>query len=96
MPTPFEALGLSDDATVTQVRAAWRLKVAVPGVHPDMGGNLTAFVALRDAYERALRIARDAPCGACNGSGKIGVGQGSFVKTLMRCPTCGGRGSRDI
>jgi len=92
--SPFSLLGLSDDATVTMVRAAWRLKVAA-GAHPDHGGSLERFTALSDAYHKALKIAENAPCPECRGEGKIGTGHTSFVKTLLRCTACGGSGKRD-
>jgi DnaJ-class molecular chaperone len=92
--SPFEILGLPDTASPTQVRAAYRLKVATPGVHPDLGGSSEAFEALRSAYQRALHIAENAPCPDCRGTGKVGTGESSFVKTLMRCMTCRGSGKR--
>lgn len=92
--SPFSALGLPDDATTTQVRAAYRLRVAEPGVHPDLGGSSEAFEALREAYQRALHLATNAPCPDCRGTGKVGTGETSFVKTLMRCMACKGSGKR--
>lgn len=92
--SPFLDLGLTDDVTPTQVRAAWRLQAATPGVHPDLGGSSEAFEALRSAYQRALHIAENAPCLDCRGTGKVGTGETSFVKTLMRCMTCNGSGKR--
>ena len=92
MPSPFEALSLPDNATPTQVRAAWRLKAA--RVHPDRGGDVAAFEALRAEYERALRIAENAPCETCRGTGRVGMGNSGFVKTLMRCTSCRGTGKR--
>ena len=90
--SPFESLGLPDDASVRQVQAAYRLKAG--RVHPDRGGTAEAFEALRSAYERALHIAQNAPCDTCRGTGKVGTGESSFVKTLLRCQTCGGTGKR--
>lgn len=94
MPSPFEILGLPYDATVTQVRAAWRLKASQPGVHPDLDGDGIVFGLLRAAYERALQIAENAPCAECDGKGQVGSGRTSFVKTLLRCTACGGSGKR--
>jgi DnaJ-class molecular chaperone len=87
-------LGLPDSATPTQVRAAWRLKAARPGVHPDHDGVVEVFQRLKDAYQRALHIAENAPCDTCRGTGKVGSGNTSFVKTLMLCTACGGSGKR--
>lgn len=92
--TPFERLGLKDTASTTQVRAAYRLKVAEPKVHPDLGGSSEAFEELSEAYRRALHIAENAPCPECRGAGKVGTGESSFVKTLLRCTTCKGSGKR--
>lgn len=94
MLSPHEILGVPENATVTQVRAAWRLKVAECGVHPDKGGATEPFSVLREAYHRALKIAENLPCLACNGTGKVGTGHGAFVQTFLRCAACGGSGKR--
>ena len=93
--SPFELLGLDDQATLTQIKAAFRLKAAEPGVHPDFGGDTDTFMSLKNAYERALVIATNAPCSACEGKGSVGLGWSSFAKTLMRCSACGGSGKRE-
>lgn len=89
----FELLGLPDDATLTQVRAAYRLKAAEH--HPDIGGDAAEFVRLREAYETAYQIAENAPCEFCEGKGRIGTGQNSFAKLVMRCAACRGTGKRE-
>lgn len=92
--SPFDLLDLPETASLTQIKAAYRLKVADPGVHPDLGGDTDAFMSLKNAYERAVAIAINAPCVACGGSGSVGSGATSFVKTFMRCAACGGTGKR--
>lgn len=91
---PFEALGLPQNATPVQVKAAWRLRIAEPGVHPDLGGDVESFLRLREMYERALFISENAPCETCGGTGSVGAARSSFTKALMRCTACGGSGKR--
>jgi hypothetical protein len=49
--TAFAELGLSPDATVDEVRTAYRERVK--DVHPDQGGDEEAFKQLREAYATA-------------------------------------------
>jgi hypothetical protein len=52
----FEALGLPADASVDDVKAAYR-RLSWE-THPDAGGSDSDFVRLRSRYEEALRIVR--------------------------------------
>jgi hypothetical protein len=45
----YRVLGLSTDATATQVKAAYRRLVAE--AHPDQGGSAAEFIRIRAAYE---------------------------------------------
>jgi len=49
----FTALGLSPEATVDEVKAAYREKVKAH--HPDQGGSVEMFLLLQEAYEYLLR-----------------------------------------
>lgn len=51
--SPFAVLGLTPPFTREQVKAAFRARSKV--AHPDHGGTNEAFVALREAYEQALK-----------------------------------------
>ncbi len=92
MSTPFEVLGLPQDASPQQVKDAYRelSKTA----HPDAGGTAEGFQALKQAYEAALVIAlRPKPCVPCGGSGRVLVTKG-FNKLKIICADCGGSGER--
>ena len=52
----FELLNLSFPCPVSEVKAAYRR--LVKGIHPDQGGSHDEFLALREAYEQALRLCR--------------------------------------
>ena len=54
-PRCLQALGLRQGSTAQQVRQAYRHKARA--LHPDAGGDAAAFIALRSAYEEALRLA---------------------------------------
>ncbi|HKJ60194.1 MAG TPA: ferredoxin Fer [Halobacteriales archaeon] len=49
MESPFEVLGIDDDADEEAVERAYREKVKE--THPDLGGSLRAFLRVRAAYE---------------------------------------------
>lgn len=58
LPAPASAqwwtvLGVNQNATVEEIRSAYREKVK--HVHPDVGGNHDQFVEVQQAYEQALR-----------------------------------------
>jgi hypothetical protein len=58
-PACLAVLGLTFPCTVTQVRDAYRDRVRQ--AHPDHGGSHEGFIALREAYEEALRLCREVP-----------------------------------
>lgn len=47
--TPYEILGVSGDASETEIRSAWRKLTQF--AHPDRGGTPALFVLTREAYE---------------------------------------------
>lgn len=49
---PFVVLGVSPDASESDIREAWRKKATT--LHPDAGGSHQAMVDLNDALQRAL------------------------------------------
>lgn len=48
----WQVLGLSSQATVAEIRAAFRQRALL--THPDRGGDAEAFRALREAHDQAL------------------------------------------
>jgi DnaJ domain len=54
-PACFEELNLSADATVAQIKAAYRRLSRA--THPDAGGTNDDFVKLVQSYEEALKVA---------------------------------------
>jgi hypothetical protein len=54
-PACFEAMDLPADATIAQIKSAYRRLSRA--THPDVGGNNDDFVQLRQNYEEALKIA---------------------------------------
>jgi hypothetical protein len=54
-PACFEAMDLPADATIAQIKSAYRRLSRA--THPDAGGNDDDFVRLRQNYEAALKIA---------------------------------------
>jgi hypothetical protein len=53
--TCFDVLGLTAEATVDEIKAAYR-RLAMER-HPDRGGDEKEFVELQAAYEEALALA---------------------------------------
>lgn len=51
-PPALGILGVGPDATLDQVKAAWRRLAAEN--HPDRGGDPAKMAAINDAYEKAL------------------------------------------
>ena len=47
--TPYEILGVSGDASETEIRSAWRKLTQF--AHPDRGGTSALFVLTQEAYE---------------------------------------------
>lgn len=60
-PACFETLDLPADATIAQIKAAYRRLSRA--THPDAGGTNHDFVRIRQSYEEALRIAAGAGVG---------------------------------
>lgn len=81
----FAALGLSDSATIDEVRFAYHNKARE--LHPDLGGDPAEFAALREAYAACVNAVHARKCPTCHGTKKITHTVGwSSVET--RCPTC--------
>lgn len=53
--TAFDVLGVPADASVTEVRAAYRERIKA--AHPDHGGDRDAFERVREAYTVAVKQA---------------------------------------
>lgn len=51
-PSVHEILGVPENATLAQVKAAFRAKVTT--AHPDQGGDPRAFMELMRAYQRLV------------------------------------------
>lgn len=87
---PFEVLGIPEDSTPEQVKAAYLEKAKT--THPDGGGTAEAFQELRQAFIQAsIEAAKPKHCEACEGKGHTLVAKG-FHKMRMVCKACGGRG----
>lgn len=82
----FALLGLTDDATIAEVRQAYHNKARL--LHPDLGGDPAEFAALRDAYADCVKAVENRKCVTCNGTKKVTHTVGwSSIET--KCPTCG-------
>lgn len=91
MKSPFEVLGLKDNATLEQVKDAWRSLAAIH--HPDRGGDSAVFSNVRKAYVAASEAASlPVECDVCKGSGRIKKQKGFNVITVM-CVLCQGSGT---
>lgn len=79
---PFSLLGVSSDASETDIRDAWRKKAAT--LHPDVGGTHQEMVDLNDALQRALNA--------------VGERQSTKIRTRNEQSTPKSRGymSRDV
>lgn len=89
----FARLGISDDATLDQVKAAWR--VLASQHHPDHGGDPIEFDRLRKAYKEALALAEEPLiCGNCGGQGRRSNprAKGFHGDFKLMCPICKGSG----
>lgn len=54
--SPREIVGVGEKATLAEIKAAFRERATV--VHPDQGGDATAFMELMKAYETLVARAR--------------------------------------
>ena len=90
MSNPFSALGLSPEATVDEIKEAWRGLASIH--HPDRGGDAAEFHRLRQAYQQALAEA-EAPksCPTCHGR-KYNLIQQGWSSVKLICGTCQGSG----
>lgn len=89
---PFEILGIPEDSTPEQVKAAYIEKAKT--THPDGGGTAEAFQELQRAHDAAHEIAsKPKKCEPCEGKGRTVIQKG-FNKMTMLCKACGGRGVR--
>ena len=87
--SPFERLGLTEDAALIEVQTAWRRLAKLH--HPDMGGSTDSFHELRVAYNEAMREIESRPCPTCRGVGRVTHAHG-FSTLQATCPCCGGTG----
>lgn len=85
MSNPFAILGLSEDATVEQVKVAWRGLARVH--HPDAGGKVEDFERYRAAFTEAVGEAERRPCPECHGTGKVPHTVG-FSTIHVPCSRC--------
>ncbi len=58
----YATLGLSEEATAADVKAAYRRRVV--RAHPDRGGSASEFIKVRAAYEILLGFLKEAPTSA--------------------------------
>lgn len=90
--SPFEVLGLPEEASADEVKARWRTLASEH--HPDNGGDGDKFKECRKAYEQAYAIASEPKvCGSCGGVGKIAVTKG-FNQVKLPCNVCHGSGQQ--
>lgn len=79
--TPYEILGLSPDASPSEIKAAYRR--AAMRAHPDRGGSEEDFRRVQKAFEDLQK----GPCPDCGGKGFVTTRRGFFVNKT-RCPRC--------
>ena len=79
----LKILGLPDDADVAAIKKAWH-RLANKH-HPDKGGELEAFLEIREAYETAVK-AVSFRCGICMDTGYEVKNYGfETIKQRCRC-----------
>jgi DnaJ-class molecular chaperone len=81
----FAALGLSDSASLEEVKLAFRQRAQE--LHPDHGGDPMEFEALQAIYNEAKQEVLSRKCPTCHGTGKVQHSVG-FSSIDMPCPTC--------
>jgi len=81
----FAALGLSDSASLEEVKLAYRNRARE--LHPDLGGDPLEFEALQAIYNEAKEAVLSRKCPTCHGTGKVQHSHG-FTTIDMPCPTC--------
>jgi DnaJ-class molecular chaperone len=81
----FAALGLSDSASLEEVKLAFRQRAQE--LHPDHGGDPKEFEALQAIYNEAKHEVLARKCPTCHGTGKVQHSHG-FTTVDMPCPTC--------
>lgn len=76
--------------TAIALKQSWRrLRTRL---HPDHGGNVTAFDHARKLYEKLYEeLLKPVSCARCRGNGFVEVGKG-FAVRREPCPVCKGRG----
>lgn len=82
----FEFFHLPDTASPAEVKKAWHDRAMT--LHPDHGGDPSAFHDAHELYREALHIATTRPCPECNGTRKVTVTQG-WTRVQLACPICG-------
>lgn len=82
MSAPTDVLGVALDATLEEIRTAFR-RLAMKH-HPDRGGDPETFQKIQAAYEKLKKPTR---CTVCGGKGVIRIKRGAFVDKSP-CPTC--------
>lgn len=87
----WQLLGVSERDKVARVRAAYLTLAAA--AHPDAGGDVTRFTALRQAYDEALQYAKNAPCPHCD-RGTCREMDSSWRMVASTCCVCHGTGKR--
>lgn len=89
--SPLETLGLPDDASLDELKIAWRRLAKIH--HPDHGGDSGRFIELRKAYVQALESAMKRKlCPVCKGQGRTYVNHG-FASVSLTCTSCRGSGN---
>jgi DnaJ-class molecular chaperone len=92
---PFEVLGVSTEATVEEVKEAYRFlcKELHPDTHPGEDHTMQLLM-VQDAYKKALIIAAQPKmCPMCRGAKRVEIKKG-FSVLRMVCGACGGTGER--
>ncbi len=83
----FAALGLTDDATLIEVRQAYHDKARL--LHPDAGIEVDcgAFAQLRENYAACIHAIETRKCPTCKGTRKVTHTVG-WSSVESRCPSC--------